>query len=143
MPVARFVTALVVATTLVGGCDERGGDLGAYCATARRFVNDNPAAAFALVDPTDPISTAAALRSAGERMRAWSTEAPSDIDQDVEALADGAEALATDFESGTTATIEEQAARTEALATSSDEVLRYTREHCEVDLDPVTTTSVP
>jgi hypothetical protein len=144
--IGRVAASALVASSLVlvvvaAGCDERGGDLEAYCATARSFVDDNPAAAFALIDPTDPVATATALRSASERLRQWSEEAPSDIDQDVEALADGAEALASDFESGTTATAEEQAARTESLAAASGEVLGYTSEQCEVDLEPVTTTS--
>jgi hypothetical protein len=144
MPVAPRIAFVALAVIAVaGGCDERGGDLEAYCATARGFREDNPAAAFALVDPTDPTATAAALRSAGERLRQWAEDAPSDIDQDVEALADGADALAQDFESGTTATVDEQAARTEALATSSAEVQRYTEEQCGVTLDPASTTTVP
>jgi hypothetical protein len=118
------------------GCGDGGGDLSAFCATARRFAADNPAAAFARIDPADPGSAAGPLRDAGERLSAWAAEAPAAVDEDVEVLADAATTLAAAFEAP--GEVDRAAVQDEVAGVdeASRAVLSFTRERCEVDLDP-------
>jgi hypothetical protein len=133
VPVLAFA-----ATTACGGDD---GDLEAFCATARRFAADNPAAVFDHYDPADPASAATLLRDAGDRLTAWAEEAPGNVDDDVEAIAAAAEALADEFEQPAAATTESLQEQVVVVEAASARVLRFTRDQCQVDLDPGSTTS--
>jgi hypothetical protein len=135
------VIAFVTALSLLA-CSDDGGDLDAYCATAGRFTADNPAAAFSRIDPADPTGTSAALEAAAEALAAWSDEAPGEVREDVEVLADAAATLAVAFEPGDDGTVEDDpsaAVDTGAVEEASARVLAFTIERCEVDLDPATT----
>ncbi len=121
------------------GCSDDAGDLEAFCATARRFATDNPATVFDRYDPADPASAATLLRDAGERLRTWSEDAPGEIDGDVEAIADAADALAEEFESPEAAPDETLRAQIEAVEAASPRVLEFTRAECDVDLEPTST----
>jgi hypothetical protein len=126
----------VVAMAACGG--DGGGSEAAFCATARRFAQDNPATVFDRYDPADPTGAATRLRTAGAELRAWADEAPGDIDDDVEAIAETADELALAFESP--APTPERAAELEEQFTEVEEasarVTGYARERCAVDLDP-------
>ena len=122
-----------------------GGSEEAFCATARRFAQDNPATVFDRFDPADPTAAAALLRGAGAELRAWAAEAPGDIDDDVELIADTADELAVAFESP--APSPERAAELEDRFTdveaASARVTGYARERCAVDLDPAANPVTP
>lgn len=131
---------LVAVAPLLAACSGEGGDLDAFCATARRFTVDNPAAAFTLLDAADPAGTAAALEAAGQQLRDWAAEAPREVRDDVEALAAAAEDLAVSFaEPGRSSTDEQVVVDEAAVEEASGRVLAFTNERCEVDLDPGTT----
>jgi hypothetical protein len=130
------VVCVVVAAV---GCRGEGGDLEAFCATARGFTVDNPAAAFGRLDPGDPTGTSTALASAAEQLRDLAAEAPREVRGDVEALADAAADLAAAFEPAGGDSVEDDAVPavdTEAVEEASTRVLAFTSERCEVDLDP-------
>ena len=133
----------------LAGCSDEGGDLDAYCATARRFTTDNPAAAFSRIDPADPSGTSAALEVAADALEGWATEAPGEVRDDVEALARAAADLAVAFEPDDGDTVEDDPVATvdtDAVEEASTRVLAFTVEQCQVDLDPATTlpaTSTP
>ena len=129
---------MVASAALLLACGDDGGSEEAFCATARRFAEDNPATVFDRYDPADPTAAAALLREAGAELQAWADEAPGDIDDDVEVIARTAEDLAVAFESP--APSPERAAELEAQFTAveaaSARVTGYARERCAVDLDP-------
>jgi hypothetical protein len=133
-----IVVGLVAA--LASACSDGGGDLDAFCATARRFTADNPAAALDRLDPADPGAATAALEAAAEQLRAWADEAPGEVRDDVDTLAATAAGLATSFSDTTRTSTDEyvvvDAAEAEA---ASARVLAFTNEQCQVDLDPATT----
>ena len=123
-------------------CGDDGGDLDAYCATARRFTTDNPADAFGRVDPADPAGTTSALDAAAEQLRGWASDAPDEVRDDVEALAAAASTLADAFAPADDGSVEDdpvEAVDTAAVEEASTRVLAFTAEQCEVDLDPATT----
>jgi hypothetical protein len=139
--VRRGVIVISVLLSLVA-CSSEGGDLDAYCATARRFTTDNPAAAFGRIDPGDPDGTSVALEAAAEQLRGWADQAPRAVRDDVEVLAGAASDLAAAFEPAGGDTVEDDAVAavdTEAVEEASTRVLAFTAERCEVDLDPGTT----
>lgn len=130
--------ALALVALVAAGCADDGGSIEAFCETARRFARDNPATVFDRYDPADPTSAAALLRSASADLRAWADEAPGEIDDDVEAIAEAADTLAEGFESpppspNRVAELEEQF---NAVELASARVTSFTREQCGVDLDP-------
>jgi hypothetical protein len=140
---ARFVASGVLVAWVAGlaglaGCGDDGGSEEAFCETARRFARDNPAAVFDRYDPSDPTGAAALLREAGATLQAWADEAPGDVDDDVETIAEAAEELATAFEEP--APTAERAAELEArfaeVEDASARVTSYARERCGVELDP-------
>lgn len=135
-----FLVVMAVSLVAATGCSsDSDGDLEAFCATARRFAADNPAAVFDRYDPADPASAVVLLRDAGDRLGAWAEEAPAQIDDDVEAISEAADLLADQFETpgaATSSTLQEQLAGVES---SSERVVEFTRQNCEVDLDPTTT----
>lgn len=137
---AVTVAALAALALLAPACSDDGGDVDAFCATARRFSTDNPAAAFAQVDPNDPVGTSAALQAAADQLSAWADDAPGDVRGSVQALADAATTLAGEFTVGTAAGVEGDdgtpAVDTAVVEAASAEVLAFTRDRCEVDLDP-------
>ncbi len=136
----RLIIALLLSYASAGaGCSDDGGDLEAFCATARRFATDNPATVFDRYDPADPASAATLLRDAGERLRTWAEDAPGEIDGDVEAIADAADALAAEFESPEAAPDETLRAQIEEVEAASPRVLEFTRGECDVDLEPAAT----
>ena len=142
----RFV-ALVLLAAAVGACSDDGGSEEAFCATARRFAEDNPATVFDRYDPEDPAGAAVLLRGEAERLRAWADEAPGAIDDDVDVIAEAAEDLADTFEDpvpGENRTAE-LAERFTEVEDASARVVAYTRERCAVELDPAaaTVTSAP
>jgi hypothetical protein len=121
-------------------CRGEGGDLGAFCTTARSFVADNPAAAFAQIDLADPAATSATLDAAATELRAWASDAPREVRDDVDVLVDAAATLAATYaDPAITSTDEYVVIDTEAVESASAEVLAFTSERCEVDLDPGTT----
>jgi hypothetical protein len=131
-----------VAVLAPPACSDDGGDLDAYCATARRFSADNPADAFRRIDPADPAGTSAALEAAAAALGAWAGEAPGDVRDDVEALAQAAATLGVAFEPGDDGTVEDDPATavdTGVVEEASARVLAFTSEQCQVDLDPATT----
>jgi hypothetical protein len=134
------VCCALAATALgTGACSGEGGDLEAYCATARGFTVDNPAAAFGRLDPADPTGTSTALAAAAEQLRDWAAEAPREVRDDVEALAEAAADLADAFEPAGGDTVEDDpadAVDAAAVEEASGRVLEFTSERCEVDLDP-------
>jgi hypothetical protein len=135
-----LVAPLAALALAAAGCGDDGGDIEAFCATARRFATDNPASVFDRYDPTDPGSAAVLLRDAGDRLAAWAEDAPSRIDDDVQAIADAAVALATEFEepdAASSETLQEQLLEVES---ASARVLEFTRAECDVDLEPAATT---
>lgn len=151
-PVPRLALAVVAALAWVAGCGDDGGSVEAFCATARRFAEDNPATVFDRYDPADPTGAAELLRGASEELRAWAEEAPGEVDDDVASIADAAEALADAFESPPPS--QDRAAELEAqfneVELASARVTSFTRERCGVDLDPAggpvnpsTTTTAP
>jgi hypothetical protein len=130
-----LVPALLVATA-TACADDDGGDLAAFCATAEAFAVDNPAAALGRYDPSDRTGAAAQLRDAGARLETWAGEAPGDIAEDVTALAEAMSTLADEFETPGDApgdSLEEQLAEVEA---ASGRVVTFTRDRCQVDLEP-------
>jgi hypothetical protein len=138
----RAASCVVVAATVLVACSgDDGGSVEAFCATARRFAQDNPANVFDQYDPADPTAAADLLRGAAVELRAWADEAPGDIDDDVEVIADTADELATAFEAPApsaerAAELEQQFADVEE---ASGRVTGYAREQCAVDLDPAAT----
>lgn len=136
---------LLVAVLLVAaiGCSSNGGsDLEAFCATARRFEADNPAAVFDRYDPADPASAVVLLRDAADRLGAWAEEAPGQIDDDVEAISAAADLLADQFETPAAATSSALAEQLAGVESSSERVVDFTRENCQIELDPPTTLPV-
>jgi hypothetical protein len=139
---APLLLALVVATT---ACGDDGGSEQAFCATARRFVDDNPASVFDRYDPADPASAAVLLREAGDRMQAWADDAPGEIDGDVQVIADAAEQLAAAFESPSAAAerIDELETSFAAVETASARLTAFTQRRCGVDLDAAANVRIP
>ena len=139
----RPATALLVSAAVLSACaPDDGRSVEAFCATARRFARDNPANVFDQYDPADPTAAADLLRGAAAELRAWAGEAPGDIDDDVEVIADTADELAAAFAAPApsaerVAELEEQFADVEQ---ASANVTGYAREQCAVDLDPAATT---
>ena len=135
----------VVALALAGCNQDDGGDLDAFCATARAFVEQNPASVFDRYDPADPTAAAALLRGEAERLRSWAVDAPGEVDGDVEAIAAAAETLADGFESPSPSPerVGELEARFELVEDASGRLTSYVREQCGVDLDPATTPAPP
>ena len=131
--------ALLLAVLLAGACSgDDGGSEEAFCATARSFAEDNPANVFDTYDPADPTAAAELLRREGARLRAWADQAPGEIDDDVELIAETADDIAAGFESPAptperAAEIEEQFNEVEE---ASARVTTYARERCAVELDP-------
>jgi hypothetical protein len=123
--------------------DDGGGDLDAFCATARRFAVDNPADALGAYDPADPAGAARLLRRAADDLESWADDAPPDLRPDVVRLATTASDLADAFEAGAldagrAATLEAAAADAE---TASARVTEATRAQCSVELDPQSATT--
>ena len=141
--VRRGMTVIALVAALASACSDDGGDLDAFCATARRFTADNPAAALDRLDPADPSATSAALDAAAEQLRGWADDAPGEVRDDVDTLAAAAAGLASSFSDTTRTSTDEyvvvDAADAEA---ASARVLAFTTEHCQVDLDPATTSPV-
>lgn len=131
------IVALVVAAAALVACSDDGGSEEAFCATARRFAEDNPATVFDRYDPADPAGSAALLRGEAERLRAWADEGPGDVDDDVDVIAEAAEHLADAFEEPDTADTAELAERFAEVEDASARVVAYARDRCGVDLDPV------
>ena len=131
----------LLALAAAGACGDESGDLEAFCATARRFATDNPASVFDHYDPADPGSAATLLRDAGDRLTAWAEEAPGSIDDDVEDIAAAAEALADEFEQPDAASAESLQEQVLVVEAASARVLQFTRDQCQVDLEPASTTS--
>jgi hypothetical protein len=138
-----FTTAVLVAAFAAACSDDGGGNLEAFCETARRLEVDNPANALAAYDPADPAGAARLLRDAAGALDAWSSEAPGDIRNDVERLRDAAGDLAEAFEAPTV-----DATRVADLEAGFDEVeaagtrvVESVRSECSVDLEPPTTTA--
>lgn len=130
---------VVVCSAALLACSDGGGDVDAFCATAEGFRVDNPAAAFASIDPADPAGTTTALAGAAERLRAWADDAPEEVRDDVRALADAAATLAEAFEPAEDGSVEDDAdatVDTEAVEQASARVLAFADEACGVDLDP-------
>lgn len=123
------------------GGDDSSGDVDAFCATARQFAVDNPAAVFDRYDPEDPASAATLLRDAAASFDAWAEDAPGDVAASIETIADAAEGLALAFEQPTAggAGVRDQV---EAVEAASARVVTYTREQCGVDLEPTPTVTV-
>ncbi len=141
----RLLPAAVAVIVLVA-CSDDGGSVEAFCATARRFAEDNPATVFDRYDPADPAGAADLLRAAGRDLRAWSDEAPGQIDDDVESIADAADELAAAFEAPSPSPDRraELAERFTEVEEASGRVTSYAREQCAVELDPAAvTTSMP
>lgn len=141
--VLRPISFLVAGAVLVGCSGDDGGSVEAFCATARRFAQDNPANVFDRYDPADPTAAADLLRGAAVELRAWADEAPGDIDDDVEVIAETADELAAAFEAPAPSAeradeLEQQFADVEEASAS---VTGYAREQCAVDLDPAATTA--
>jgi hypothetical protein len=134
---------LVAAAAAVVGCSGDGGrgDVDAFCATARQFSVDNPAAVFDRYDPEDPASAAALLRDAAASFQRWADDAPADVGASIDTIAQAAEDLALAFEEPTVggAGVRDQV---EAVEAASAEVVAYTREQCGVDLEPTPTVTV-
>ncbi len=133
--------APVVALALLGPASckqDDGGDLEAFCTTARGFVERNPAGVFDRYDPADPTAAAELLRSEAGRLRDWADDAPGEVDGDVEAIAAAAEALADGFESPAPSAdrVAELEAQFEEVEDASARLTSYVREQCGVDLDP-------
>jgi hypothetical protein len=136
----RLAAVLIVGALLGAGCgDEGSGNVQAFCATARRFEVDNPAAALTAADPADPSGTARALRAAADRLQPWAEEAPSEVRADVEVLRDAAVDLAEAFEAPTVdaATVAELEATYRDVEAAGRRVVEAVRDECGVDLDPV------
>lgn len=143
------IVGVCVLAALSPACSDDGGDVDAFCATARRFTTDNPAAAFSRIDPADPTGTSSALEAAADALEAWAADAPGEVRDDVDALARAAADLAVAFEPDDGDTVEDDpiaSVDTAAVEEASGRVLAFTAERCEVDLDPGTTlpaTSTP
>ena len=118
-------------------CSDDGGDVDAYCATADRFAVDNLADAFRRIDPADPQGTASALDSAAATLRGWADDAPVEVRDDVELLADAAADLAVAFAPEQAGAADPAAVvDTDAVEAASARVVTFTVETCQVDLDP-------
>ena len=135
--------AAVAAAALVAACgDEGSGNVEAFCATARRFEVDNPAAALSAVDVTDPAVTARALRDAADELRPWAQEAPSEVRADIQQLREAAVDLAEAFEAPTVD--QTRVAQLEAgfpdIEAAAARVVEAVSERCHVDLDATPTT---
>lgn len=141
VPVRIVVLVVAVAGALAAGCSDDGGSEEAFCATARRFAEDNPATVFDRYDPEDPAGAAALLRGEAERLRAWADEGPGDIDDDVDVIAEAAIDLADAFEDPNTAEAGELAERFTEVEDASVRVVAYVRDRCGVDLDPASVTT--
>lgn len=141
--VRRGPIVLVLVAALASACSDGVGDLDAFCATARRFANDNPAAAFERLDPAVESGATEALQDAAEQLRGWAEEAPGDVRGDVAALADTAATLADAYDQpATTFSDEYLEVDVAAMEAASARVLTFTDEQCQVDLDPATTLPV-
>lgn len=141
----RLVPAAVAVLALMA-CGDDGGSVEAFCATARRFADDNPATVFDRYDPADPAGAAELLRGAGAQLRAWADEAPGEVDDDVDTIADAADELAAAFEAPSPSPDRraELAERFTEVEEASGRVTSYARGRCAVELDPaVVTTSTP
>ncbi len=135
--------ALVVVALAVAGCGDDGGSEEAFCATAADFAADNPATVFDRYDPADPSGAADLLRREAARIRAWADDAPGEIDQDVETIAAAAEELAAAFESPPPSAdrAAELTERFHEVEEASARVTAFARQRCDVELDPVSSTS--
>jgi hypothetical protein len=134
----RVAAALIFGALLGAGCgDEGSGNVQAFCATARRFEVDNPAAALTAADLTDPSGTARALRDAANRLRPWAEEAPSEVRADVEVLRNAAVDLAEAFEAPTVdaETVADLEATYGEVEAAGRRVVDAVRDECGVDLD--------
>jgi hypothetical protein len=138
------VLAILLAVGLAG-CGGDGGSEDAFCATARQFAADNPATVFDRYDDTDPGAAAELLRSEAARIREWAGDAPGEIDQDIEAIADVADELADAFESPPESDdrAAELAERFSTVEDASVRVTEFARTRCGVDLDPVSSSTAP
>lgn len=151
MPARRAASAVVAITavaTAATACSDDSGSVEAFCATARDFATDNPATVFDRYDPGDPASAVALLDEAETRLRRWAGDAPGEIDDDVETIADAAAALADAFDEPDPGQLPEE--RTAALAeqfeeveAASSRVTSYVREQCGVELDPAASQGSP
>jgi hypothetical protein len=141
VPVRLVALVVAVAAALVAGCADDGGSEEAFCATARRFAEDNPATVFDRYDPADPAGSAALLRGEAARLREWAGQGPGAIDDDVDVIAEAAADLADAFEDPETADAGELAERFTEVEDASVRVVAYVRDRCGVDLDPASVTT--
>ena len=139
--VRRSLLVAAAAVAVVGCGDDGGGDVEAFCATARQFSVDNPAEVFDSYDPEDPASAAALLREAAASFERWADDAPGEVEASIETIADAAEDLALAFEEPTAggAGVRDEV---EAVEAASAQVVTFTRDQCGVDLEPNTTVTV-
>lgn len=142
------LAALVLVLAAGTACsDDDEGDPAAFCAGVQSISSIEAliGAAPAAQDP------ATSLRAAGERLRALSGDAPGEVAGDVRRLADAVEVLAdaaADPDVGVAGQLSEL--DREELTESAEDVERYVRDECGIDLsgsttapaDPPTATSV-
>jgi hypothetical protein len=129
--------ALVV-TAVVAGCS-RGGDEEAFCERLR-----STAAVDQVVDrfdADDPAGSAAAFREAADDLGALADDAPSDIEPDVDVLADvvgdvadGLAGVGRDDRNGAIAVLDGLSDRRAELQSAGEEVARYAADRCDVTL---------
>jgi len=135
---ARALALVAFAVALgAAGCGDDGGTVEAFCATARRMAQDNPATVFDRYDPADPSAAARALRDAAEDLHGWADDAPGDVADDVEVIAEAADELAVAFESPAPSPdrVAELEARFAEVEGASVRVTAFARQRCSVELD--------
>lgn len=139
---ASVTGALVTALACSGG-----GSTEAFCETARALATDNPAAAFGAYEPSDPAASRDQLEGGAEQLRQLARDAPDEISNDVDRLADAAEGLAQALSVEDPEAVERALRDLEPDLAGVDEasrrVIDFAATRCEVDLDPTTTTIPP
>jgi len=131
------MAAALVAAALAS-CSDDGGDPEAFCAGVREVTDVS-----ILIGGTPGEQDAAtSLRTAADRLRALSGDAPDEVDGDVRRIADALEVLAeaaADPDVGVAGRLREL--DREALVDSAANLERYAREECRVDLTSSTSTA--
>lgn len=139
----RLLAAAAGAFVTVVACSGDG-STGAFCETAATLAADNPAAAFGAYEPSDPAASRDQLERGAAQLRQLAGDAPGEISDDVDRLADVAEGLAAALTMEGPEAVERALRDLEPDLAEVEEASRrvtdYAATRCDVDLDPATTT---
>jgi len=138
----RLFAAAAGALVTVVACSGDG-STEAFCETAATLAADNPAAAFGAYEPSDPAASRDQLERGSAQLRRLAGDAPGEIADDADRLADVAEGLAEALNMADPEAVEQALRNLEPdlaeVEDASRRVTDYAATRCDVDLGPATT----